>query len=698
MVGIVDEALPGGSEESLKIGDHIKALTTFVRETATPMTVGIQGDWGSGKTSLCLQVQDSLSKPIDEFEQENAYKQIWVNAWEHSLLCSPEESLIKIINQIIDELITADPSKTKAESIKNGVKNVLHGAMRIGGTVALGSAGKEIAESMINNSASSISQLRKDLKTLVKEIRKSETNPISKVVVYVDDLDRIVPENAVQILELLKNIFDIEGCVFILAIDYTVVVQGLETKFGKKNSENEYQFRAFFDKIIQLPFTMPVNDYDLGDYVKDLLRQIKYTPESVELDDDLLEELVVDSIGTNPRAIKRLINNLCLIKILTDQKIKEDVDELLGNEKQATIMFALVCLQVAFPDIYNLLNNYPDFWNWNEAVAARVTHKKETKPPYDDFEEDFKASCEGDNKDFDEEWEKALFRITYINPKERPRVGRISRFMSTILEDVLKSDDYKDNSTKLSELLKLITKGLTQTSVTSVSSSEANSLRPKKGENKRFKEQGIDDWYDRLHDYHDVVVPDWNKEIIQSILDIWKGQPFVAVDSSDPSSKNAQYVIEYASRITLKYNKRVVSEIEVDKKHNVKYSILRTPKHKFAILSINDFDFDFKGSRITDIDRENKSYKGNIGSIEWMRAVITLSNKGAFTSRMVSETLKNASEFRDDDLKDQINGAYVQSQIQAFQNRQRNSQAWQDAADFLEFHYSDKNRKKITLK
>ena len=81
---------------------------------------------------------------------------------------------------------------------------------------------------------------------------------------------------------------------------------------------------------------------------------------------------------------------MCLIKILTDQTIKEDVDELLGNENQATIMFALVCLQVAFPDIYNLLNNYPDFWNWNEAVAARVTHKKETKPPYDDFEEDSK--------------------------------------------------------------------------------------------------------------------------------------------------------------------------------------------------------------------------------------------------------------------------------------------------------------------
>ena len=68
---------------------------------------------------------------------EEKYKQIWVNAWEHSLLCSPEESLIKIINQIIEELIDADETKTKAESIKKNVKNVLHGAMRIGGAVRL---------------------------------------------------------------------------------------------------------------------------------------------------------------------------------------------------------------------------------------------------------------------------------------------------------------------------------------------------------------------------------------------------------------------------------------------------------------------------------------------------------------------------------------------------------------------------------
>ena len=41
------------------------------------------------------------------------------------------------------------------------------------------------------------------------------------------------------------------NCVFVLAIDYDVVVKGLESKFGKKTEENEREFRSFFDKIIQ---------------------------------------------------------------------------------------------------------------------------------------------------------------------------------------------------------------------------------------------------------------------------------------------------------------------------------------------------------------------------------------------------------------------------------------------------------------
>ena len=98
MVGIVDEALNSGGEDALNIAPYKKALVDFIKRTDTPMTIGVQGEWGSGKTSLLNQIWNDL----DNFNKENNtipdFRQIWVNSWEHSLLCTPEEALLKIVN------------------------------------------------------------------------------------------------------------------------------------------------------------------------------------------------------------------------------------------------------------------------------------------------------------------------------------------------------------------------------------------------------------------------------------------------------------------------------------------------------------------------------------------------------------------------------------------------------------------------
>ena len=75
---------------------------------------------------------------------------------------------------------------------------------------------------------------------------------MDRVVFFVDDLDRIPPSDAVEILEALKNIFDIPHCIFVLAIDYDVVVKGLESKFGPKTEENEREFRSFFVRLCKM--------------------------------------------------------------------------------------------------------------------------------------------------------------------------------------------------------------------------------------------------------------------------------------------------------------------------------------------------------------------------------------------------------------------------------------------------------------
>tara|TARA_A100000164_G_scaffold302177_1_gene277574 strand:+ start:354 stop:542 length:189 start_codon:yes stop_codon:yes gene_type:complete len=61
MTGIVDEALKQDGDDSLNIGNYINALLSFVENTATPMTVGIQGEWGSGKKSPQIQEDKFLN-------------------------------------------------------------------------------------------------------------------------------------------------------------------------------------------------------------------------------------------------------------------------------------------------------------------------------------------------------------------------------------------------------------------------------------------------------------------------------------------------------------------------------------------------------------------------------------------------------------------------------------------------------------
>ena len=70
-IGIIDEPVQPGAQDNLDINIHSKSLINFISETSTPITVGIQGKWGSGKTSL-------INSIYHHFEGEQKVKQIWI--------------------------------------------------------------------------------------------------------------------------------------------------------------------------------------------------------------------------------------------------------------------------------------------------------------------------------------------------------------------------------------------------------------------------------------------------------------------------------------------------------------------------------------------------------------------------------------------------------------------------------------------
>ena len=237
LVGIKDEP---NSNDELGVVPYASALAQFIQQSETPITIGVQGPWGSGKTSLLYSIWSKIEA------EDNTTAQIWVNSWEHSLMSSSEETLIKITNEIANKIVAFDKAKERGEKLRKITGKLLMGGLAAGAAIASGAKGADlIAEMLSDENASPIKQLKKELQASVESVSALNSNPKTRFVIYIDDLDRIEPSDAVSLLELLKNIFSVEQCIFVLAIDYEVVVKGLSKKFGERTKQNEREYSIF---------------------------------------------------------------------------------------------------------------------------------------------------------------------------------------------------------------------------------------------------------------------------------------------------------------------------------------------------------------------------------------------------------------------------------------------------------------------
>lgn len=60
-----------------------------------------------------------------------------------------------------------------------------------------------------------------------------------KVIIFVDGLDRLAPAEGVELLEAMRDFFDCEGCVFVVAADYSSVIRGAEERYGQDFDEKK---------------------------------------------------------------------------------------------------------------------------------------------------------------------------------------------------------------------------------------------------------------------------------------------------------------------------------------------------------------------------------------------------------------------------------------------------------------------------
>ena len=496
LTNIIDTPLSNANEDKLDTGKYVQGLAQYLRQSSMPTTVAIQGQWGAGKTSFMNQLRSILCETGDGGDPQ--YFGVWINMWEYSLMQTPEQTLIGVIKGMISEctdiLAKLNAPTAVVEELKNKARSffkktgvfLASAAVKIGAnaTGLDGDAASEAVQNVMGGDEFKETNPKDFREAFARTVEKClSSQPEGKprrrgFMFFIDDLDRINPENAVQILELLKNMFEVSHCIFVLAIDYDVVVKGLKTKFGSTSSDDDRAFRSFFDKIIQMPFSMPIGAYDITSFLEDSLKNIGYFSadefhkevklnregEEEETGSDtiisVVDEMTRLSTGTNPRSIKRLINTLSLIKIISNLQSQEAEGAEPLNEYDYLMNYGLVCLQIAYPQIYDRIIEEPNYLSWDDDTARQFRLVRLT----DEKKEMLDSATE-----FNEDWEKVVYRICMTSSYLLISALNISSLLNLIRS--LYPEDQFEN--KINRML-----GMTSvTSVTSVAKSEMISDR-----------------------------------------------------------------------------------------------------------------------------------------------------------------------------------------------------------------------------
>ncbi len=180
--------------------------------------------------------------------------------------------------------------------------------------------------------------------------------------IFIDDLDRLPLERAVEVLEVLKLFLDCKYCIYVLAIDYSVVVRGVKGKY--REDFDESKGRAFFDKIIQVPFKVLIAEYDITNYISDCIKKCGIKNEEKK-ERKMYEEIIQLSVGNNPRTIKRLFNTFMLMYHVNNKFFEV-------SEKRK-MLFCLLCMQNVYESIYNFLISHRED---KETVKNVLTGKE----------------------------------------------------------------------------------------------------------------------------------------------------------------------------------------------------------------------------------------------------------------------------------------------------------------------------------
>lgn len=271
-----------------------------------PLTIGVYGDWGVGKSSILSLLQMKINEEKD-LKVSNSHCVLF-NGW---LFQDYEDAKTALMETVVVELAKLQPkskqiqklakslfrrikwlkvakvSSSAATTLLTGIptpgilgglgdlykqgKKLINGKSEVGEEDDSGSSTdeesflKEVEEETVTQQ---VHAFRAEFKKLI------ETSRVDHIIILVDDLDRCLPKAVIEVLEAIRLLLFVEGTTFVLSADEKMIEYAVREHFPNLPASYQDYTKNYLEKLIQIPIRIPLlNKAQTGNYIKLLMLQ-----------------------------------------------------------------------------------------------------------------------------------------------------------------------------------------------------------------------------------------------------------------------------------------------------------------------------------------------------------------------------------------------------------------------------------------
>lgn len=265
----------------------------ILNDAMLPISIGVFGNWGSGKSSLMLLLQQSLQEweKSQQNEQHSIILQVYFNSWQFESYDSTKLTMIESILEALDKDINtrkdvferADDLLARINFLKVGVfilkkaydnltpdwmKKWLPKKDAIDKITGKDKYNNLLEDVTKGNTSKFIATFRELFEDLVNDLG------YKAVIVYVDDLDRCDPKRIIGCLEAVKLFVNVKKTAFVIGADERIIEYAISQHYPiqMKKEDISSPFSDYLEKLIQLPYKLPrLSDNEQETYITLLL-------------------------------------------------------------------------------------------------------------------------------------------------------------------------------------------------------------------------------------------------------------------------------------------------------------------------------------------------------------------------------------------------------------------------------------------